>query len=287
MRDTHTHHRHHHKPNRPSTWRGILGNFFIGILLVSSVTGFLSFRNRTWRGQDRFTVVTLEDGVKIQSFDPQNQQGKILLLPQDLEIQTVGGRGRWRIGALPELAKKFGERWAADSVTDYLGIGYTAIDNHLAGWDTFSWWWNGRSVEWQTVKLEDTGLLKEFVAPDGTKLQDLAPTWNSKAAEWFTSSAIAQEGMNLTLVNSTDVAGLGSHAARSITNAGIRVSAVSGQSEEINGCVVESTKADKEKLSTVWVKRTFGCSWNENGDLQNELILKLGTHYREWWLGKD
>src|SRR3989337_2174367 len=45
-----------------------------------------------------------------------------LTLPGNLELETVGGRGKWRAEVLAKLAQKYGKKWAADSAANYLGI---------------------------------------------------------------------------------------------------------------------------------------------------------------------
>ena len=69
-------------------------------------------------------------------------------------------------------AEKFGSKWAADSVADYLGIGFTSASKN------WQWWWWERKINWKTVDLGKTRWVVEHEAADGTKLLTLASDWS-------------------------------------------------------------------------------------------------------------
>ena len=109
--------------------------------------GGVALKGGEWDGRSRFTVISIGDTVKVESIDPAVSGGMRFTLPGNLELETVGGRGKWRAEVLAKLAQKYGKKWAADSVANYLGIGYTAEKSELGMVEK---WRGGKSeVEWR------------------------------------------------------------------------------------------------------------------------------------------
>lgn len=244
---------------------------------------------RKWRGVGRFTLIGLENGVLIESLDPVNGWGVRMILPDELEVETVGGRGRWKAGNLRRGGDKFGTRWAADSVADYLGVGYIAVRGEMTAWDWISWWWLGRTVKWQEIDLERRGWVEEAVAVDGEKLVKLGPEWPGEARTWFVSSELAQEALSVTVVNTTDISGLGTHAARALESAGIRVGMIKSDTEAIaDKCVVRASEENLKSRGVAWIVGTHGCRTElvGEGSQAAETLVFFGREYEKWWLGQ-
>ncbi len=261
----------------------------IGIVLilaaVAAGVGWGIWRGRQWDGRTQFTVISISSPVTVASFDPVTGTGIRLVLPDNLKIDAVGGKGTWQAGILEKAGRQWGDKWAADSLADYLGISYVGRTENLELWDRIMWWWWSRQVKWQEVDLVNTVYLTSVRDPDGVEFERLGPTWPEKAQDWFTSASLAKETVNVSIINSTDVPGLGAHAATVAENAGVRVVAVNNTAVEVGKCVLAGNADMEAGLTGSWLTRVFGCRWQVNSDPNPEISLTVGSEYKKWWTG--
>src|SRR3989344_2056608 len=156
--------------NRRGKW---LGRGVAVLVIAALVSFFLKTRaERKGRGDERFTLIVWNGMMTVASFDPVTERGLKLILPPELEVVTVGGRGRWQGKVLPQIGEKYGGKWVADSVADYLSVGYTAYakSDNLSGinlWDRFNWWQWSRKVRWEELELKTLPGVVEAKAADG------------------------------------------------------------------------------------------------------------------------
>lgn len=244
------------------------------LLFILGVAGGLAwiYVGRKWDGESRFTVIRLGRQVVVESFDPVTLEGVKLALPDQLEIESVDGRGKWLAGAISRAGSR---KWVADSVADYLGITYTSTS--LGWWDRLGWWRYSREVRWKEIALDETSWVEKGKTADGLEVWRLNQRWEMAARELFYDSVIAREGLVVVVVNTTDVSGLGAHAARVLESSGIKVGMVESKNEEIGRCVVRSEKGDKSRASVKMMMREFGCEWKEG----EKIVLELGREYLE------
>lgn len=253
------------------------------ILIVFCILGFFWWlrRESRWDGRTRFTVISVGKNVVVESFDPAVGGGTRFSLPSDLEVETVGGRGKWRAGVLYKLVKKYGAKWAADSVSDYLGVGYTAERGGLGLVDRWHWWRWRQRLEWREVDIVREGLVREVVEVDGQEALVLAENWQQVARKWFLSGRIANENMSVRIINASGIDGAGNNAARMIDVAGIRVNEVETGTTREGGCVFELEPGEKGGVGVAWLASQLGCKL-EKGD---ERVVILGKDYGKWWRG--
>lgn len=269
-------------PSPIKKWLGIVSG--LAVLLCLAIGG-MSYKNRIWNGKERFTRISIGPEIIIESFDPTTMEGRKIFLPPDFLINSVGGRGNWKAKVLPELERKYGHKWAIDSVADTLSISYTISGGLTNWWDKGSWWWWKRKIDWKITRLDDTDAIVEASEADGDKHWAISEWGKKKMGEWFLSSAMAQEGIAAAIENTAGVDGIGNHAALAIENAGLRVNRVEATDEKLGKCQVESNLRNKDSLTVKWLASTFGCSTKENEALGNEAMLKLGTDYVKWLKG--
>ncbi len=258
------------------------------ILLVLLGAAGWSYGKREWDGRTRFTVVSVGQEVEVWSFDPQTRDGVRVKLPGNLEVETVGGRGRIKSQNLELAAQKFGGKsWAADSVADYLGIGYIGDIGSLSFWDRWRWWWIGRGINWTLLSMGEGGWTQKVVAVDGEVLLRLSDSWVNERGKWFLDSAVASEGVRVTLVNTTQINGLGAHAAIALETAGMRVREIRNEIKSLKKCRLMVRKESKKTFSVFWIVRNYTCQWESDDSLNtDELIVELGGDYQKWWLGE-
>lgn len=252
------------------------------LLVLSVVAAGVWFAGRgTWDGKSRFTVISIGDTVKVESIDPAISGGVRFELPGNLEVETVGGKGKWRAEVLGKLAKKYGVRWAADSVADCLGVGYTAEAGGLGPVERWKWWKWRRETEWRVVDMAAEGLVREVAEADGQQVLVIDQSWQQAARKWFVSGVIANENLSVGVENASGVDGAGINAARMIETAGIKVDKVESGGEEDGKCTVLTPAGDKKRLGVVWLMRQLGCKWKTGEGVK----VVLGRDYGSWWKG--
>jgi len=265
-------------------FKRIVRHFFGLVLVIIVLVGFLgglwAFAHRTWDGQTRFTIINLRPHLVVKSFDPVSKKGIVINFPDNLEIESVSGRGSWMAGVIGRAGE---EKWAADSVANYLGITYTLVSTSR-GWDSFLWSWQSRSVDWSIVEVADTSLLSKSSAPDGLETYHLSSTWDNKAKDWFYDQKIASQLLGVTIVNTTETSGLGANASRVVGSMGFKVRSLTTSNETPQTtCVVRTRLALKNNLATKKLQKSFACKWEVHDDSDIELVL--GNLYRSWKMG--
>jgi hypothetical protein len=258
-----------------------------GILVVAEI--YQSFSQRSWGGIERFTVIQTGNGgqeIKIRSVDPETKEAVMMTIPSEMEISTVGGRGEWKIKALPRLGEKYGKRWVADSIADFLGITYTAVAEDMGIWDRLAWLNLTRQAQWQEVNLEETSWIKTSFYPDGDKVLGLSSVGQKKIGEMFYCSELAKQDLVISIFNTTQEVGLGSRFARAIENTGLKVATVGARAEMVNDCEVATNQEMKENGVVRWLSRTFSCAWRQEADLdKTQVNISIGAGYVKWLSG--
>ena len=225
---------------------------------------YLMFSRRAWDGQSRFTVIYVNKGVRVVSFDPQTGEGIKINFPQSWVIAGSGGRGEW-------LAEKSGR---ADLVAENLGILYTAEASRMTWGDRLQWWWWGRKIKWR--EIDGQQWMKKEQTVDGVEVWKLDERWDTTAKEMLTSSAVQKERLEVTVVNTTLIPGLAAEVARMLESSGLRVVATQTGEAEIKGCRVTSSKQSKFKIGVMLMVKALGCIWSEAELGENEAELFFG-----------
>lgn len=257
-----------------------------GLLLVviGVVLGFvfMSNRSRVWLGRERFTVLNIGEGISIASFDPETKRGFVLKLPEQMEINSVQGRGKWKIRAVGELVGKFGSRWAIDSIGLHLGVMIGGLKTELGWVDRILWAWNEKIVEWESIDMDKRGWIKKIRAIDGEEIAVLSDKWRLESVSLWRSNYIANETLNFVVTNTTNFSGLGAMAARLVDSSGIKVRRIDNSVEKLDRCVVFSMKETRTKVGVRVYLQNWECEWKEDDSLEkSEALIKLGTLFQK------
>lgn len=199
--------------------------------------------------------------------------------PDNLAIESISGRGSWMANV---IGKAGGEKWAADSVANYLGINYTAVD-HLGWFDQLQWSWRGKSIDWSTIDLVDSPILQKQLAPDGVATFHLTTAWDTKAKLWFFDQNIANKSLGVIIVNTTTAPGLGANASRVVESMGFKVRNLTNSPDQVDQCVVRTLLDLKKTLPVQKLIKAFNCKWEVSEE--SDLTLILGNLYRSWKTG--
>lgn len=269
-----------------------LVGIFLLVLVVLTVLGglFRQYSDRKWREVGRFTLILIEDNkLIVKSIDPITSEAVAVDLPSDLQITTVAGRGEWKVGVLPKLAEKYGNKWLGDSVANFLGISYTALESELNWWDKISWRGMENKAVWKVVPLDKLGYITEGLEADSQKVLGLDSQWNNKVSDLFLSSELAKENSSITVVNSTNIAGLGSKAARVLGNSGLRVTMVRSEVDlNVDRCELQLNKSELESEEIKFIQDVFDCTIVENENYANgEMQLKIGKQFGRFLFGDE
>jgi hypothetical protein len=256
--------------------------YAIVVLIFISVLVFLEiYLGRNWDQHTRFTTISHKIPITVRSFDPNSKTGVVLVLPDNLEIESVSGRGKWLAGKIHQAGKP---TWVGDSVADYLGISYVGIDSNLSIWDKIMWEKYSRQISWKEIDLGNTNYLETVITPDNLQITRLADGWDSKARDWFFDQSIAEMSLGVAIVNTSPIPGLGIHAGRVVESVGFKVRDLTNSTEEIDKCLVKSLPELQKSQSVQKLIHTFDCNWQRSEE--TDLSLILGKQYREWLLGK-
>ncbi len=257
-----------------------LGLFFLMVLFGGAAR---EYKRRMWNGAGRMNIVSLGKNIEIQSIDPQTHEAIRVQLPPDLEIETQEGRGVWRLEVLPELAKKYGNKWLVDSIGGFLGVAMTADVKELSMYDRLIWWNMNRSANWRDVQLDKTAYVSQRIAADEVRVLGLDSRWNVQVRDYFSSSELELEGLDVKILNSTKSTGLGAYGARIVESAGIKVTSVDQNDTTVQKCELTFAPEQKNTKTVKFLADEFGCDTREG----SELILKLGEDYAYKIKGKD
>lgn len=243
-------------------------------LILTWIMSLLPLFSWVWDGQVRFTVLEKNaDQIGIRSFDPISLQGTEMIIPPDLNIESLGGRGVW---PAKNIFKAGETQWAADSIVDYLGLGYTGFWPNLSIWDKINWWKYQDKIIWTRLDLTRGSLTKTTTMPDGQVVLQLTHVWFDQAKPWFASQTISDQHLSLAIINTTQALGLGSHAADIAESMGFKVDSVLDDTHALQKCRLNAPAAQLKSSAVKFLARTFGCDIEMGSDEQ----LKL-------WLGQD
>lgn len=270
------------KKSVPKSW------WWIGLILLFCGIGIREYLTRQWRGGERFTVLTLgSDGAVIESWDYESRLGLRLILPANLEIETIEGRGRWRVGVLPDMARKYSLKWVEESIEENLGIYVTITksDNRKwwlgNGWDSGVWWRQLRNINWTVLDAEKLRGVDVVKQADGAEVLRVGKEWKLGIGDSLAYSGIVREAKSVTVVNTTTAAGLGAHVAGNLEISGFKVDAVASREEEEDDCILRGREADVESISGKWLIKSFKCLKSVDESLTDgRLELILGRKYQ-------
>jgi hypothetical protein len=252
-------------------------------MVVVCLVFFWIFKNRQWKGNTRFNVIKLANPIVFEGIDPIKKLGIRVTLANNLNIESVNGRGIWLSGKIGQVGEK---KWVADSVAGYLGIAYDAIWENMNWWDRIAYENWKKKVRWNEIDLKpgDSMFVTEEKQPDGVVVGTLNGRFEKWAIENFSDTALLTEALSVSVVNSTQTLGMGTYASRMIESRGIRVASVESGSEVVE-CILKGDKEILRSLTANFISKWFGCKLEESEKKTHELELVLGQTFREWWKG--
>lgn len=272
---------------------------------------------------ERYNIVVTSrtnEIVLLVSLDKLGKTAELIELPPDLYVDVPYGYGKYQIGAvwgLGELDKKGGLLIKA-TVQDFIGVpvdGYLrtggvrgvgdvreilniqllenlikgGVDTDLSAIDIGKLVITAGSLRFDKVKffqLDKLGILEELVLADGSK----AKTVDLARIDYYLNgnlqeNTIVSENLKGEVLNSGEEIGLGTKAARVLTNLGVDVVNV-GNDQGDQGdrdCKVRTAKENFKKLTVLRVAGTFGCKITEGQSDRADFSLIIPALHPGGW----
>lgn len=209
----------------------------------------------------RHTYISSWAPITIRSYDPLTKEGFEFIVPDDLEVETITGKGNWLVSKLRQVKDV---DWVRRSLEDALGV---PIDKNKR----FITW----GIKWEKKSIEKYVITK--LTADGISVKKLDSSWEKTAKDWFVSTKLAEQRSVLRIENTVNFPGLGGHVARILESYGIKVGLIISNEQNLQKCEVLGSG-----LVAEFVAKKFDCNTKE-GD---ELILRLGKDYLNYWKGE-
>lgn len=243
----------------------VLGFFLIikvGPQLLSSKAGSSSRFNFVLSSQTETAFVSL---------DAESGKATVVNIPRDLLILSVAhGYGQYPIGKVFEVGQldSRGGEVLSDTVSLFLGVGVDgfvrlagfsperlreAIVNpdfvltsksNLSAWERFQLAREMFNLRFDKIKVfELSGKTEDLLLPDGSSAKFYLPEdLDRLLLGSFAEEKIVKEGARVAVVNTTEVAGLGSAFTRVISSLGATVVDVTTDEKNFKECKIETSK---------------------------------------------
>lgn len=269
----------------------------------------------------RQAFVVSTDPVRIISWDSSKTAMHVVSIPSEILIQGALGYGQYALSALKTLDgldHKQGILFS-ESIGQALGvpISGTVFPTVMLKADVkpldalkkvFSWGSIGKRLfhridttaslaDWihivfviHTLGESDVEILNlasavsDTTRPDGITVHVLDP----QKVDYILGNnlndiRLRQENKTVTIINTTNVLGIGSQIARMMNRFGIQVVSVGNQAELIEQCQLETDKKTKKSLTYQFLKAYYQCtekSISSESDV-SDIILRLGSKNAE------
>lgn len=259
------------------------------------------FKNSTWDGKNRLTLVLKIDPISLVSFDPESEEISFLLIPDGSYIETANNYGFYRIEKIYPLGEleNRGVEFLSASLEAYLGLpidGWVIADkkwtsetkslllnlivsaikdksvSNLGRWDLIRLWLainQTRAHKIEVIDLGETTATEEFVLPDGNLAKKVDNQRLSRiVSNLFTDYRIRREDLAIAVMNAGKETGLATKAAKLISNIGGRLVEIGDWPEKLDQCQLKASAEARKSYTAQKLLDIFGCQMGN--DLEGE-----------------
>lgn len=240
---------------------------------------------------ERTTIVIAGEPVYIQSWDEARQTLTIIPVPTDVYLEGVFGIGRLSIASLGKLEaldiKKKG--LFVKSLENAFALPIVGVWSNLNPALRFRLWWIRKWIRPDAVKmidLESEGVIRSDVLADGTEIRIFdVYRYDAVIGNRLEVDSIRREEFRIRVVNTTEMQGLGSRAARFLSHAGMVVIAVDSEKTVQNECAMNTIWAT---VSVQFIRRIFNCATTTSDpDDRANATVRLGDDYAKGFTTSD
>ncbi|MEK9143231.1 MAG: hypothetical protein AAB481_01195 [Patescibacteria group bacterium] len=261
--------------------RTLLG-FIMSLLVVVGV--WIGWKFLLVFPEERTTFVSSIDPVEISSWDAKRHTLTIFSISSDVFVDGVFGVGSLPVASLSRLETmdKTKKGLLAGSVAEAFGT--PILPNDMPPLLRLRWAITLRSIRPDAVTridLKSLGAYRLVTLPDGTSAQTFDTNrFDAAIGSTLEFDSIRSEGLRVRVINTTNVAGLGTGAARVFSHAGMVVVMVESETPALKACTVTVKKSLWDSKSVSFIKTFFNCSVGSGfDDEQAELTIRLGQEY--------
>ena len=233
-------------------------------------------------------VIAAEPAMTLVILKPKGQKIVTFSLPGDTYIEGVGGYGKYSLSALWKLGTidKRGGALVSESLSETLGAPITRYISGERGIDLFRWRNVGtfltgqyttnmtlsefigvvkrlsdsRPGEIEEIDLAKTTLFEKKILPDGTGILEVdLGRIDPIVRGAFENEEIRGEAKRIAVVNTTEIPGLGSGVAKTLSHIGTVVVSVSNSTEAIDRCVIEVSEEARKTKTVAFIHSYYHC----------------------------
>ena len=268
----------------------ILVSFFLVLLVgVGLIKLFPSVLPGKFLQNDRFSVAVSGPKNFVVSLSTTGKDAVLVFFPNNLNIPAVAhGYGQYPISKIyqvGELDFRGGEVYS-DSVSQYLGIpidGYVHSqrnfvslkqyffspdfifqkNSNLRFWDRLRFAQTIGGLRFDKINQVDLAKFADkIVLTDGSMAVSADPeSLDNTLTNLFHENSISRERLRVSILNATDVAGLGEKAARILGNIGVTVVDVGSEDSFRKKCLVQTSEKLKVSLTAKRITDIFHCDF--------------------------
>lgn len=259
----------------------------------------------------RETIVIEGSTVSILSWNHRDNSVVLIKLPQDIAAEGTHGYGVYTLGALwklGEIDKKDGAV-LADSLSEVFGIPISYYIGPSQDEQPFSFahiltfirgkyrtnvsFMNFIRLTWliqvtkpsridtYTFVRTPSLIAQDVTLADGSHQLRIDPSLvDARLAHIFEDEQVRRETLSTQVLNTTNIAALGTHAARLLTTVGVSVVSVGNDSPEIARCTVSGNQKSLESASAKVISSLLACKTIEVGEAdRTDLTVRIGKTY--------
>lgn len=233
---------------------------------------------------ERTTIISSVDPLEIHSWDEKRKLLTVIPIPGDVRIEGASGVGVLPVSSLVKLEAmdKTKKGILARSLTHALGTPIREVE--LSPPLRLRFFLATRTIRPDSVKridLDALGVYRAETLADETAVRGFDMNrFDVSAGASFEVDSIRREELRVRVVNTTDVLGLGSRAARILGHAGMVVVAVENESTRQVECTVHAKEDLWFSQSVLFIKDTLRCVVTAGDtDERFDVTVRLGSAY--------
>jgi len=291
----------------------------LGLLIFGFFKIFRSVGRSLWDGKSQFNLVINSQPVMVASFDYQEKNINLLLIPDGTLVEAIHGYGPYRIESLYKLGEMKGQggNLLAGSLQEYFGLN---LDGYLTGtqyqpekmkiknfllnqffealrgrektnlsrWDLLRIWWQVRKIREDKITVVDlaqTSASQEVELSDGSLARKIEPERLTRIInQFFIDEGFKKEDLTIAVLNKTEHFGLANNASEIINNIGgrvVQIGSLHDQVEASGDCEIKSEKKYRNSYTIEKLKQIFDCHWSEGEENEQraKILLLVGEDY--------
>lgn len=235
----------------------------------------------SWNGKDDYRLgIIANEGVMMVSISPSRRMVNVLRIDKEAEVWIPRGRGWYRSDRIRRIVQEMKEP-KIDKEIFFYNFGFWP-EKVVYQEKVDSWQKTLRLVDWWKYKLLSSKMVENET--------NWGPKWREESQgkdileRDFSDSRLVNSEVRVSVVNGTDINGLGQFLADRLGWLGMAVVSVENSSLQVKNCRIEvSNDLSQDKgFEFLWFNESALCSMGINNDLrEKEVVIYLGTDWVE------